>query len=225
MPRRPRITLAGVPLHLTQRGNNHQNCFIADKDRLVYFEWLTKYCHKFQIELHAWVLMDNHVHILATPNLENALSGMMQSLGRQYVRYFNKKYQRSGTLWEGRYKSCLVESSHYLLQCYRYIELNPVRAGMVGHPGKFRWSSYRYNALGEQCDQASHHPEYIALSLTTELRLKAYQSLFDDMLDKNILKQFRSHTNKGLAIGSAEFKDQIEASCQQRVRQAKPGPK
>lgn len=148
MARLHRLSPAGIPQHVIQRGNNRQACFNSDEDFAAYAYWLKEYADKYQVQIHAWVFMTNHVHLLVTPIKESAVSQMMQSLGRCYVRYYNKTYQRSGTLWEGRFKSCLIESSGYLLQCYRYIELNPVRALMVSDPSEYRWSSYRSNGLG-----------------------------------------------------------------------------
>ena len=140
MPRLPRLSPVGIPQHLIQRGNNRQVCFSTEEDMAVYAHWLYDYAMKYIVHIHAWVFMTNHVHLLVTPWQANGVSRMMQSLGRYYVRYYNQTYRRSGTLWEGRYKSCLVESTDYLLQCYRYIELNPVRAGMVEDPSDYFWS-------------------------------------------------------------------------------------
>ncbi|GAA5525253.1 hypothetical protein Maes01_01818 [Microbulbifer aestuariivivens] len=150
MARLPRIAPVGVPQHVIQRGNNRQVCFGCEDDFIAYAGWLRDYAEEYAVEVHAWVFMTNHVHLLVTPLEERAVSKMMQALGRMYVRYFNGAYQRSGTLWEGRYRSCLVQSEDYLLHCYRYIELNPVRAGMVKDPGKYCWSSYGANALGRE---------------------------------------------------------------------------
>ncbi|GIU31948.1 transposase [Shewanella schlegeliana] len=138
MPRKPRANPIDIPQHIIQRGNNRQACFTSEQDFIAYTGWLKDYAKKFQVEIHAWVFMTNHVHLLCTPREHNAISQMMQSLGRQYVRYFNYTYKRSGTLWEGRYKSCLVQAEDYLLQLYRYIELNPVRANMVDDPCKYQ---------------------------------------------------------------------------------------
>ena len=148
MPRLSGIAPAGIPVHIIQRGNNHQACFVSEDDHAAYVEWLKEYSTKYGVDIHAWVMMTNHVHLLCTPQREGALSSMMQSLGRRYVRYFNTEYRRSGTLWEGRYISCLVQVENYLFAVYRYIELNPVRAGMVSDPGEYAWSSYQVNGLG-----------------------------------------------------------------------------
>jgi putative transposase len=159
MARLNRLCPVGIPQHIVQRGNNRQVCFNGDEDMAAYANWLKEFSVKFQVDIHAWVFMTNHVHLLATPRIENGISKMMQSLGRQYVRYFNYTYKRSGTLWEGRFKSCVIQSADYLLKCYRYIELNPVRASMVNYPDEYRWSSYHANALGVESALCTPHDE------------------------------------------------------------------
>ena len=149
MPRRARLVPPGVPLHLIQRGNNRQVCFLAEDDCRFYLDWLTHYARKLDVAIHAWVLMTNHVHLLVSPADPAGPGAVMQALGQRYVQHFNRAWARSGTLWEGRFRSCPVDAEAYLLACQRYIELNPVRAGMVGHPAEYRWSSFRANALGE----------------------------------------------------------------------------
>ena len=145
MPRKPRMFLAGVPCHIIARGNNRSVCFYADADYLFYLECLNDACIKYGTVIHAYVLMTNHVHLLITPSTTSAIPKVMQSVGRRYVQYINKTYRRSGTLWEGRYKASSVDAEAYLLACYRYIELNPVRANMVKQPIEYRWSSYAVN--------------------------------------------------------------------------------
>lgn len=149
MARLLRICPLGIPQHVIQRGNNRQICFAAGEDFAAYAHWLYEAAEEYDVAIHAWVFMTNHVHILATPQQQNGISHMMQKVGRYYVRYFNRAYHRSGTLWEGRFKSCVVDADDYLLICQRYIELNPVRAGMVGDPADYHWSSYRSNGLGK----------------------------------------------------------------------------
>ena len=141
MARLQRISPVGVPVHLIQRGNDRHTYFCSLEDYSSYMVCLKEYSKKCTVDIHAWVLMTNHVHILCTPQQEGAVSLMMQSLGRRYVQYFNYQYQRSGTLWEGRYKSCLIQAERYLIEVYRYIELNPVRAKMVKDPSEYIWSS------------------------------------------------------------------------------------
>ena len=148
MPRRPRVVLPHIPLHLIQRGNNRQVCFVADEDYRFYLEWLKEFAGKTGCRVHAYVLMTNHVHLLISADRGESPGVLMKALGQRYVQYFNRTYRRSGTLWEGRYRSCLTQAEDYLLACQRYIELNPVRAGMVEHPADYPWSSYR----GQQKD-------------------------------------------------------------------------
>ena len=210
MARLPRISPVGVPVHLIQRGNNRQACFAALEDYSAYVGWLKEYSKKYAVDIHAWVLMTNHVHLLCTPQQEGALSQMMQSLGRRYVQYFNYRYQRSGTLWEGRYKSCLVQEERYLMEVYRYIELNPVRAKIVEQPGDYAWSSYQINALGRVSDLCTPHSEYLRLGKTKKERLKNYRALFSRHVEDDLLEEIGSSVNKGLAIGHDHFKYDIE---------------
>ncbi|KKO46216.1 transposase [Arsukibacterium ikkense] len=210
MARLPRVHLAGVPEHIIQRGNNRQLCFSNDDDFAAYTHWLAQYADTYQVAIHAWVLMTNHVHLLCTAADNQGISLMMQSLGRQYVRYFNQRYQRSGTLWEGRFKSCLVQEVYYLLAVYRYIELNPVRAAMVQAPADYHWSSYGSNALGLPSRLCQPHPCYLALADSLSERHTVYQSLFSHALGPALLTSIRSNVNKGLALGNDKFRQEIE---------------
>lgn len=149
MPRRTRIHIDGLPLHIVQRGHNRAACFFDDQDRRAYLGWLHEALVREHCRLHAYVLMTNHVHLLLTPEEVERVPQVLISVGRRYVQYVNHTYGRTGTLWDGRYKSSLVQAETYLLFCHRYVELNPVRAGMVADPARYRWSSYRANALGE----------------------------------------------------------------------------
>ncbi len=149
MPRRARLSLPGIPWHIIQRGNNRAVCFHAEADYQFYLHYLNEFANKFGCQLHAYVLMTNHVHLLLTPAREDSAGLLMKHLGQRYVQYVNRTYQRTGTLWEGRFRSCLTQTEDYVLACYRYIELNPVRAGMVMKPQDYRWSSYHANGLGK----------------------------------------------------------------------------
>tara|TARA_R110000868_G_scaffold185447_1_gene427365 strand:- start:63 stop:566 length:504 start_codon:yes stop_codon:yes gene_type:complete len=160
-----------------------------------------------------------------TPQVEDGISNLMQSLGRQYVRYFNNTYNRSGTLWEGRFKSCLVQSADYLLKCYRYIELNPVRAKMVGYPEEYRWTSYHANGLGVESALRTPHYEYIQLGPTMEERAAAYRELFRYALEPDFISNVRESVQKGLALGGGRFKKQIEDNFSRRVTSLKVGRK
>ncbi len=223
MARLPRLCPAEIPQHVIQRGNNKSICFAAEQDYSAYAHWLKEYSQKYRVAVHAWVFMTNHVHLLVTPEYNNGVSEMMQALGRRYVQYFNHQYQRSGTLWEGRFKSSLVQSERYLLHCYRYIELNPVRAGMVEDPSTYHWSSYSCNALGIDTELCTPHDEYLKLGDSKINRQIAYRVLFKSHIDSELLEQLRGSVNKGFALGNDRFKDEIEKHYGRRVRPASMG--
>jgi len=223
MARLPRVSPIGVPQHVIQRGNNRQLCFVREQDFAAYVSWLKEYSKKYHVDIHAWVLMTNHVHLLCTPQITDGVSKMMQSLGRQYVRYFNNRYKRSGTLWEGRYKSSLVEAEAYLLHLYCYIELNPVRAGMVEAPAEYKWSSYQINGVGKKSELCTPHGLYLACGTSPEDRQAAYCALFKAYPDGGLLKRIREASNKGMAVGSKEFKKEIEGLTGRRMLPATMG--
>lgn len=223
MPRRPRVTLPGVPLHLIQRGNNRQACFFADDDYRAYLEWLEEYSTECECAIHAYVLMTNHVHLLITPHTSKSAGELMKRLGQRYVQYVNRTYRRSGTLWEGRFRSCITQEEGYLLACYRYIELNPVRANMVEHPADYPWSSYRANAQGEPTTLLMPHPLFTALGKDDTGRTKAYRELFRSQLDPGMADEIRSATNGNYALGSLQFQNQVAAMLHRRVARGKPG--
>ena len=228
MPRLPRLAIAGVAQHIIQRGNNRQICFSSEEDFITYSHWLSEYAKKFKVHIHAWVFMTNHVHLLATSTTNNGISQMMQAIGRRYVRYFNDTYRRSGTLWEGRFKSCLINSSEYLLTCQRYIELNPVRANMVGHPADYKWSIYRFHAQQDENLSTNYwrpHPLYIQLGKTQKQRSENYQSLFKGHIDETEIQHIRQTTQQNMALGNDRFKQQIEELTGRRVAPLKRGPK
>lgn len=223
MPRRARLRIAGLPLHLIQRGNNRSACFHADEDRSLYLHHLTELSCKFGCAVHAYVLMTNHVHLLLTPADKEGPSLLMKHLGQRYVQYINKTYRRSGTLWEGRFRSSIVQKRGYLLRCYRYIELNPVRAGMVQHPADHPWSSYAANAEGKHSGLLTPHAEYLALGAAIDERIAAYQALFRTDLDSITLREIRSATNGGYALGSGRFKAEIAAILGRRAGPGRSG--
>lgn len=209
MARGKRICIAGVPQHVVQRGNNKQPCFVADKDRYVYLKHLADYADEYRVHLHAYVLMTNHVHLLLTPQADGATSLFMQALGRSYVRYFNTEHQRSGTLWEGRFKSSLIDSDYYFLAVSRYIEMNPVRAAMVKTAGDYPWSSYHFNATGKKIGWLTAHPVYLALADSDEKRSLAYKQLFSTPQASAELNQIRTALRKSWLLGSAAFKYEL----------------
>ncbi|WP_313318554.1 transposase [Stenotrophomonas sp.] len=222
MARQPRIDLAGIAQHVIQRGNDRQPCFFRDIDRTRYLQDLRELSIKFGCGLHAYVLMTNHVHLLITPTEAGAISHMMQSLGRRYVRYVNDAYTRTGTLWEGRYKSHLVASDEHLLRCYRYIELNPVRARMVARPEDYAWSSYRHNALGMPDPALQAHVCYQRLGPTLQQRQMAYKVLVDE-INAEDAEQFRTHLHKQQPMGNDRFRASIEQQLGRSLSPRKSG--
>jgi len=223
MPRRPRIVLPGVHYHLIQRGNNRQACFYADDDYSFYLEWLRTYVRDAGCAVHAYVLMTNHVHLLLTPSTAGGAGALMKRLGQRYVQYVNRTYRRCGTLWEGRFRSCLTREESYVLDCYRYIELNPVRAGIVEHPGEYRWSSYRANAQGEESEVLAPHESYRALGTDEQVRQTAYRELFRYQLDPGLVDEIRKATNGNYALGSSRFQEEVAKALGRRVVRGRSG--
>jgi putative transposase len=223
MPRRPRIKLAGLPQHIVQRGINREPCFFAEEDYHSYLHWLEKAAADWHCALHAYVLMTNHVHLLVTPEGETGTAKLMQAIGRRYVQYINRSYKRTGSLWEGRYKSSLVQEDDYLLTCVRYIELNPVRANMVQDPGQYRWSSNRHNGLGQADRRITPHPIYLALGQDGSSRQAAYRGLFRSQLDEEALADIRRALAQGQPLGRDRFSDKVCAAAGIRRIQRKPG--
>ena len=220
MARLPRFVIPGQPQHVLQRGNNRETVFVADEDYQYYLSILKEACQKYPCDLHAYVLMTNHIHMLITPHAENNISKVMQSLGRYYVKYFNSQHRRTGTLWEGRYKATLLDSEQYLLVCSRYIELNPVRASMVSRPEDYPWSSYHSNALGEEDKLLVAHNVYQALGRDHEQRYSNYRALFTHNVSEKELVNIREATNKAWVFGNDKFRDQIE-----KLTHRQAGPK
>lgn len=210
-------------LDVIQRGNNREPCFFAQEDYRRYLDDLSECLRKYDCRIHAYVLMTNHVHMLLTPMVDNGISQLMQALGRRYVYYMNKTYKRTGTLWEGRYKSSLVDSEKYLLTCMRYIEMNPVRANMVNHPGEYKWSSYSANVTNETDYLLEEHPVYMALGESTEERQVAYRELFRHHIDNETLHEIRESVNHELVLRRSNFKDKIEEITNRQTRLGMPG--
>lgn len=202
MPRQPRIYLPAMPQHVVQRGHNRQACFFAAGDYLRYLHWLGEALRVTGASLHAYVLMTNHVHLLLTPPDSAAISTVMMSLGRRYVHSVNKRYGRTGTLWDGRFHASLVSTDSYLLACQRYIELNPVRAGIVADPAQYRWSSFKHNALGLPNDLISAHATYDALGRIDAERRRAYLQLFESDQDDKVVAEIRLAANQNQPLGS-----------------------
>lgn len=210
MPRRARVYIPGLPYHIVQRGNNRQACFVVPGDYAVYLDLWRTVSRRYGVTVHAYCLMTNHVHFLATPQQDTSLSETMKVVGSRYAHYINRRYARTGTLWEGRHRSSLVQSERYLICCYRYVELNPVRAGIVRWPEEYQWSSYRANAWGEP-GIVSGHELYLALGKTQIDRCAAYRELFKAALDHESLQLIRAATHYCQPVGSERFRREIES--------------
>jgi len=223
MPRKARIRIAGLPVHVVQRGNNRCDCFANDADYATYLRLLAEARTRESCQVHAYVLMTNHVHLLLTGSRVDSISATMKRVGELYVRHFNRSQGRSGTLWEGRYYSSIVDTQNYLLRCYRYIELNPVRARMVLEPAHYRWSSHKANAYGDRDELVSPHPTYLAMDSEDRGRLGAYRRLFDGEVDPQELQMIRAALNGGFALGSPEFLARLEAKMGRRVERMTKG--
>ena len=221
MPRRPRIHLDGVPLHIVQRGHNREPCFFGEEDYHAYLYWLGEALRKEACALHAYALMTNHVHVLVTPERADSIPRIIIALGRRYVQYINKTYRRTGTLWDSRDKSSLIHAETYLLSCQRYIELNPVRAAMVDDPAHYLWTSYRHNGLGQADPSITPHPLYLALGRGDKTRQAAYRHLFRAELDKEAFNDIRLALNQNQPLGNSRFYAKVEAMTGQR-REPKP---
>ena len=223
MARLPRLTVAGYPHHIIQRGNDRQLIVRADRDRAFLLELIHDYAKEHAVAIHAYVLMDNHFHLLATPATTEGLPLMMQAVGRRYVRYYNGWYQRTGALWEGRYKSTLIETERYLLACMAYIDLNPVRAGMVTQAVDYLWSSHRHY-VGLNVDRlVTPHALYWALGNTPFAREAAYAALVQAGVSAHQQEALTSATLRGWALGEGDFVAELQKNTARRVTQGRAG--
>jgi putative transposase len=223
MARLPRFFVPGEVLHVIQRGNNREPIFAKEGDRIFFRDLLLRAIRKHGLCVHAYVLMTNHVHLLLTPARKESVPKALQSIGRHYVQYFNRVRGRSGTLWEGRYRATVVDSERYLLTCMRYIELNPVRAGLATHPELYRWSSYRKNALGVADAMVEPHELYARLGQAEKERRAAYRELFRFEISTTDLAAIREATNKNWALGSEAFKARIASLSGRRPDRLRMG--
>lgn len=223
MPRRARIIVPNVATHVIQRGNNRQVCFFQRSDYQRFLTWLQEYALECECHVHAYVLMTNHVHLLATPMHADSMGAMMKRLGQRYTQYINRTYERSGTLWEERYRSCLASDDTYVLGCYRYIEMNPIRAAMVRHACDYQWSSYRANAHGACDPTLTPHPIYLALHHDTDQRRCAYRELFGAPVDVHLNTNIRRATIGNTVVGGPSFENQIAVALGRRVTRGRPG--
>jgi putative transposase len=212
-----------MPVHIVQRGHSREPVFFEDNDYLAYLRWLKEGAERYKVDIHAYALMTNHIHILATTGDTEGITRMMQYVGRHYVPYINHTYGSSGSIWEGRYKASLIHDEEYLLACMRYIELNPVRADMVRSPAHYRWSSYRHNGQGKEDALITPHALYLALGKTLPTRLAAYKALFKAHLDSGVLDDIRSAWQTGTPLGNDFFRQKVEAKLKCKVGQARRG--
>ncbi len=217
MARLPRYFVKGQVQHIIQRGNNRETIFVTNDDYLFYLECLRDAAKFHALSIHAYILMFNHVHLLASPKTEKSIPKTLQSVGRRYVQSFNFHYNRTGTLWEGRYKATVIDSDRYLFTCMRYIELNSVRANIATHPREYPWSSYGRNALGKENKLVKSHLNYRRLAATTAARQSAYRKLFRAALGKADLEAIRESTNKGWVLGGDSFRMKIERLSDRRT--------
>lgn len=223
MSRRPRIDVVDVPQHIVVRGIDRQPCFFRSADRALYLDILTNAAARYDVAVHAFVLMTNHVHLLASGRALGALSAMMQLTGLRYVRRVNGFYGRTGTLFEGRFRGSLVQNERYLLACMRYIELNPVRARMVNRPEDYSWSSYRHNAGLELTPWLTPHDEYLRLGVLAHERAHAWRDLVSSAVGDNELADIRNHVNRNCVLGDPRFQQRIAAMLGRRVHIAPRG--
>ncbi len=217
MARLPRLTVPGLPHHLIQRGNNRQAIFLDEVDCSRYLAALAELAAEHELLVHAYVLMPNHVHLLATPAARDTLSHVMQALGRRYVRQFNDRHQRTGTLWEGRYRSTVVDTGRYLFACMRYIELNPVRADLVAEPAQYRWSSHSHYCGARIDPLVTEHAEFWALGNTPFERQQAYQRMFEQKPNNDEIEAIRFATQRGWALGQRVFTDSVSEKAGRRA--------
>jgi putative transposase len=223
MARLPRLTLPGYPHHIVQRGNNRQAIFAERADYEALLGLLDEYARKFHVAVHSYVLMSNHFHLLATPQTDDGVPQLLQAVGRSYVRQFNKRQQRTGTLWEGRYKSTLIQAERYLLACMVYIDLNPVRAGLVARAADYPWSSYAHYA-GSRADKLiTPHPLYWELGNTPFAREHAYAELVAAGIGSQQQQALTEATFRGWALGEADYVADLQRRTERRVAKAKAG--
>jgi putative transposase len=218
MARLPRFFVPDLPLHVIQRGNNRAPIFVDPVDFAFYRTCLAYAARRCGVSIHAYVFMTNHVHLMVTPERATSTARMMQSIGRLYVQYFNARCGRTGTLWEGRYKAAIVDDEGYLLTCMRYVELNPVRAGMVMDPRDYPWSSHRANALGENDDLVRPHPIYLRLGCMPGRRQQAYCELFGRPIQNREIETIRDATQHAWALGDTKFRQRILVSGRRPTR-------
>ncbi len=223
MPRLPRLNILNNPHYVTQCGHNWQPCFFDDEDYESYLECLSKASHQYQCKIHSYLLLENNIQLLVSPMINGGISSLMQSIGRRYVQYVNHKYKRSGTLWGGRYKACVIDAQGYLLTMYQYIENEPVRKGIVSHPKDYPWSSYHYHVKGGLSNIITDHSIFEKLGKTQEERGVKYAEKLDFPINAFLLRYIKEIINSDIVLGGDNFVSEIEDLFDQRVRPLKRG--
>lgn len=223
MPYRRRMFIPGLPVHLVQRGHNRKAVFLDDQDHRTYRQWMTDAATKFDVAAHAWCCMTNHVHLLLTPDTEPGISRMMQTLNSKYGRYFNRRHERTGTLWEARPNCSLIQTDSYLLATYRYIEMNPVAAGMVRKPHQYPWSTYRANALGQADQNLTPHSCYLALGHNSSQRQIRYRRYIEKEPPDGELESIREAYEYDMPFGDEDFQAYVAATLGRPLGHAKRG--
>ena len=223
MARHQRFFVRGHVLHVIQRGNNRVPIFGEDADYRFFCNCLLHAIRLHGVTIHAYVLMTNHIHLLASPAHAMSISRALQAVGRRYVQWFNTAYARTGTLWEGRYRASVIDSERYLLTCMRYIELNPVRAGIVANPADYVWSSYHSNAEGSPSPLVSPHALYARMGASDADRQASYRALFGHAPADDELARIRDATHNNWALGDEDFAHRIEYASRRPAMPAKPG--
>jgi putative transposase len=222
MPRRPRIYVKGFPYHLVQRGNNREACFLEPENYQCYLELWREISSRYCVAVHAYCLMTNHVHFLETPDDYSGISNTTKVVGSRYAQYVNARYSRSGTMWEGRHRASLIQTERYFLTCCRYIELNPVRAGLVKRPEEYQWSSYGVNGWGDE-SWLTAHAEYLRLGRGREKRCTGYRNLFAERISEEDLHLLRKAVHYCQPVGDDRFRRQIEDKYGVRLGQMRRG--
>ncbi|MDD4908374.1 MAG: transposase [Candidatus Omnitrophica bacterium] len=223
MARRPRLLAIGTPCHIVQRGNNRNNIFYRDEDYLFFLEVLSEAKEKYPCYIYSYCLMINHFHLLIEPKEKNNIGSLMKFVGVKYVHYVNKHYNRTGTLWEGRFKSCIIEAESYFLSCLKYIEMNPVKANIVSSPESYRWSSYRVRAYGDKNKIVDIDPWYKSLGEDDIIRQVNYRRFFQKENSKTIEEVISDMTNKNGVVGSSGFKKKMERAAGMEIVIRRPG--
>ncbi len=223
MPRRPRTFIPNHPVHLVQRGHNQSQVFQGPKDAKSYLGWLEEASIRHGTMIHAYVLMPNHIHLVLTPKSESSLPEMMRHVNWRYSRYVNAEHQRSGSLWDGRYKACIIDPKNYFFSCCQYVELNPVRVGMTEDPSTYRWSSFKVNALGIDSALLTPHPLYLTLGDSREKRAAAYREIVSSDLTETTIEAIRSATLGGWALGDKSFEERVTRRAGQNMAPRGPG--